>query len=432
MSRVSPNTMQVDIAILGGGLAGLSLAVRLQALCQEARFAHLKSALVEPRGAYQHDRHWGFWDVQAHPFTSIIKHRWPKTRIVGDDRDTSASKPPFNGTLQALGSETSSAVEEPAYCAIASGDFYAHCLQVMARTTHITRVHATATQLAALEAGASVSLDNGTTLHATLVLDSRLPAKSAPASSHALEQRFVGYAIDTASPVFDANVATLLDFQMARAQTSSQTGVHFSYVLPFSARQALVYDTWFVAPDAPPIAHRTHMEQYVRTHLTAQFTVTGEEPGVIPMDANLGQARSAFPHTIAFGTAGGAVRPATGYAFLQVQTQADAISQAIATHGVAGACAAIQGRAPSYATPTLWMDRVMLGALKRHPETAAPWFTQLFERTPRDRLVRFLTHGGAWADKLAVMRALPAMPLLRAAWRDQFPAAHAAYTPKVC
>ncbi len=60
----------VDVAILGGGCAGLSLAMRL------AR-TDLSFRVVEPRETYRDDRSWSFWRVAPHPFEDILAGIWP-------------------------------------------------------------------------------------------------------------------------------------------------------------------------------------------------------------------------------------------------------------------------------------------------------------------------------------------------------------------
>ena len=53
-----------DVAIIGAGLAGLSLAARLA----EPPFAGLRVLVLEPRTLYRRDRTWSYWSMQPHPF----------------------------------------------------------------------------------------------------------------------------------------------------------------------------------------------------------------------------------------------------------------------------------------------------------------------------------------------------------------------------
>ena len=69
-----------------------------------------------------------------------------------------------------------------------------------------------------------------------LIFDSRTP--DIPENS--LLQHFIGLEIKTPHPVFDAGVVTLMDFRCDQSR-----GIHFIYLLPFSADTALVESTLF-------------------------------------------------------------------------------------------------------------------------------------------------------------------------------------------
>jgi len=88
--RPSPSGNPADgIAILGAGLAGLSLALRLVEAGVDAPIT-----LVEPRTAYACDRTWGFWETEAHPFAHLVAERWPAWRVT-----TAAAQHGCTGTV---------------------------------------------------------------------------------------------------------------------------------------------------------------------------------------------------------------------------------------------------------------------------------------------------------------------------------------------
>ncbi|MDZ7713393.1 MAG: hypothetical protein U5L06_09905 [Rhodovibrio sp.] len=64
---------------------------------------------------------------------------------------------------------------------------------------------------------------------------------------------------------------------------------------------------------------------------------------------------------------------------------------------------------------TDWLDRVFLSRLVRAPDAGPALLARLFDRVPPERLVRFLMERGGPLDHLAVMTALPTLPLLREA-----------------
>ena len=66
----------VDIAILGGGCAGLSVAVRLAA---RGRSLHV----IEPRETYFEDRAWSFWRTAHDPFEDCVRRSWAAWDVDG-------------------------------------------------------------------------------------------------------------------------------------------------------------------------------------------------------------------------------------------------------------------------------------------------------------------------------------------------------------
>ena len=68
---------EVDVTILGGGAAGLSLASALVASDTPPETIRI----VEPRTAYQRDRTWCFWDHEAPLHPEAIAHRWPAWNV---------------------------------------------------------------------------------------------------------------------------------------------------------------------------------------------------------------------------------------------------------------------------------------------------------------------------------------------------------------
>jgi lycopene beta-cyclase len=114
---------------------------------------------------------------------------------------------------------------------------------------------------------------------------------------------------------------------------------------------------------------------------------------------------------IPWGTAAGAIRPSSGYAFSRIERASEAMTQYWSQH-----------RSPDPAIThesklLAWMDRVFLRAMTRHPEGVPAYFTRLFDRVPPDALIRFLESEPRPADILQVMCALPPAPFIAAALR---------------
>ena len=105
-----------------------------------------------------------------------------------------------------------------------------------------------------------------------------------------------------------------MDFDVPQEQ-----GLHFMYVLPFSANEALVESTYFSPKVHDSALYESHIQNYIKDRfgLEDNYTVVRKEGGVVPMTTKT------LPNTghsswFRLGTPGGQVRPATGYSFLQV------------------------------------------------------------------------------------------------------------------
>jgi lycopene beta-cyclase len=111
-----------------------------------------------------------------------------------------------------------------------------------------------------------------------------------------------------------------------------------------------------------------------------------------------------------FGTAGGATRPSTGYAFVAIQAQCDAAAAALAAGRVPLA-------PPARPAMVRMMDHVLLDLLAQRPDLAPRVFSALFARCEPGALVRFLNDLATPADFVSVAAAIPFLPTMGAALR---------------
>jgi lycopene beta-cyclase len=360
-----------DVAIIGAGLAGLSLAVRLAG----PPFAGLRVLVLEPRTQYRRDRTWSYWPMQPHPFQAAVASSWDRWSIAAPDRTV---------TRDARGLR---------YESIPADRLYQLALERIHAAPHITLRQGVSAYVEEDAEGVQLRF-GGETARARLAFDTRPPASL---GAHGLTQIFAGWEIETRDAVFDPSTVTLMDFRCAQAGAA-----HFTYVLPSSPRRALVEDTWFAPCGLPAPDHRTAIRDYLRTRYgVTAFDIVFEERGALPMDPVF------RPHPgrwlLPIGTAGGGTRPSTGYAFNAIQAQCDRIAADLRA-------GRIPRPVPGRPSAVQLMDRVLLDMLDRQPELAAPLFASLFERCEPRTLVRFLNDRAGVADLVAVGLAMPFAP----------------------
>lgn len=370
----------VDVAIAGGGCAGLALA---EALAVAA--PHLRVGVVDGRRAGRDPRTWSSWADGCDPVPEAVGASWASWEIRRAGEVVTASDP-----------------DHP-YRMVRAADYRAAMSARADARPATTTLHAGAHVRGITEAGIDTTRGE---LRASTVVDARGPLPLGPPQPGRvrLHQRFLGQWIRTTTPVFDPTTATLMDFDVGRPD--ADTAVRFVYVLPVSATEALVEATAFLPGAEDPEPFRDDVARYVARRwglAPHEWTVVGEEAGSIPMTD---EPVPAGP-VAAVGVRAGITRPSSGYAYARIQRQARQVARALATGSPV----------PAFRDPwrTRALDAVFLRFLRDQPERAPEVFARMFRDLPGPLTVRFLTERATLGDELRLVLALPKIPFLRAA-----------------
>lgn len=366
-----------DIALIGFGAATMSLAVRL------ASDYPGRVAVIEPRELPSDDRTWCGWRLADHPFTDQAAQTWSAWAVSHGGRELVCRSDhiPYE-MLRA------SAVQARALDAVASRPDW----QFFSRQTLQTATYE--------KAHWRLSLSSGATITADCVMDSRPPGIGLDRPW--LWQSFVGR--ELIGPDLPATgPVRLMDFIDDDAPLLT-----FVYELPISDGRRLIELTRF-APQRPSLAELgTSLDRLLDARGLATHTIDREESSHLPMAPIPPTSRSGWMRV---GTAGGSMRPATGYAFHGIQRWADACARSL----IAGnnACP------PSRSRWMDWLDGVFLESLWADGNADAPGarFHRLFECTPPESMARFLMSRPRLGDIGHVLGALPMLPMLGAAGR---------------
>ncbi|WP_454320183.1 lycopene cyclase family protein [Streptomyces phaeoluteigriseus] len=378
-----------DVAIVGAGAAGLSLAYRIARTASARRPSVI--LLEPPPGPLRPpSRTWCFWEPGPGPFDAVLTAVWQRLRLHTPE-----------------GRAVETGIAPLRYKMIRSDDFEAFVARELTHSGRVRRLEATVETVDGIAGGAEIRArapdGRPLTLRARWVFDSR-PLGSLPAARTTLLQHFHGWFVRAARPVFTPDRVDLMDFRVPQPRH----GLAFGYVLPTGPREALVEYTEFSGevlsrPDYEAALHRyTH-----RVLELGPFEVTSTETGVIPMtDAPF--ARRTAPSVFRIGAAGGATRPSTGYTFAAVQRQTRAVAAAL-----------VSGRhplpPPAHSARSRAMDAVLLRALDSGRIDGAEVFSRLFTEVPAERLLRFLDGRTRLLEDLSVGVRTPVLPMLRSA-----------------
>lgn len=287
-----------DVIVVGGGLSGGLIAWWLS-----RQLPQLRVAVVESQPYLGGNHTWCFFDSDLAPelraaIAPLVAYHWDRYDV---------RFPSLKRTLQTP------------YSAVTS-DRFNRVLRADLAAGSIFQSHAEQIGIS------SVTLGNGSVLHAPCVIDAR-GARDVPYLALGF-QKFVALEVEVGQP-HQLQHPIIMD-----ATIPQQDGYRFFYTLPLTATRLLIYDTYY--SDGRDLA-REALEQRIRSYIddngwTLQ-RVCREEHGVLPIvlaghEAQLDRNASTGVPTV--GLAAALFHPTTGYSLPDAVRTADLITRAAA------------------------------------------------------------------------------------------------------
>ena len=366
---------EFDIAIIGGGNAGFTLAAQLAAQDNPP-----STVVIEPQTTQQRDCSWGLWalDQQTEQLSHSVKGRWRRWQLIDNTSRVVHSSNQYS------------------YLSLSSADYLIDRAAQLREP--VSLIEDSVKALHSQQHKTIVETEKGRYSVKT-VYDSRPPK----IAEDGLRQHFLGWHIHTKEPIDDPDMATLMDFRVDQSR-----GLHFIYALPFSDHHMLIESTLISAELEPQSWYRDAIERWLRDNNIEVAEVICEEAGVIPMDTLISDSASPVSDGMAsiasIGAASGAVRRSSGYAFQHIQQQ---ISQLAA--GIAQGNMAVPAPISSRLTV---MDKIFNGVLLSRPELAVSLYMRMAQALNGDQFARFMLGQATANDWLRVIAAMPKIPFL--------------------
>jgi lycopene beta-cyclase len=367
-----------DFVFAGGGLAGLSLACGLA----RSPLRQSKILIVEPNPGQLHERIWCYWAEldRTDLFAASATRTWHQLRVAWPESDR----------LVGLGRYR--------YRMIRGSDFYACVRQQLAGCPDVTWLEGHVEQVHDLPEGARVIV-NGQAYSGRWVFDSR-PNGLARVEPAAVHMRFRGWEVEAPRAVFDPGAPSFLDFR-----TPQKNDARFFYVLPLSARRAIVEYTLFSAARLGRGEAEAALRQYLQVAWgLAGFRVLREEAGSLPLSAR-SFPRRLGAHVMAIGLNGGLLKPTTGFAFRRIQDDTAAIVRSLVETGAPWRVPATPWRYRLY-------DALMLRVMHRRGAQISAIFEALMAGNGIERVLAFLDERDSVRQDLALIASLPPGPFL--------------------
>ena len=361
-------TIDLDIAIIGGGSAGITLAAKLSSC---------SAAVVEPRTPAERDCSWALWadKHQQQQFAAATKGSWRQWRLIDHHAEILHSSDYYR------------------YTSLSSARYMTECENKLSAGVQLIR--ATAQEVVAAGRGGSFTAA-GQRYKAARLYDSRPPKMAEPS----LKQHFLGWEIRTKVAIDEPHIATLMDFRVDQSR-----GLHFIYVLPFSDRRLLIESTMISNQLEDKNWYRQAIEQWLQDRNIEIEDKLGEEAGIIPMQTIIPVDTS----ITSIGAASGAVRLSSGYAFTGIQAQITELVKRI--------------NAGTFSVPTpispalIRMDKIYNRVLMAHPELGVTMMMKIARALDADGFARFMLGCASLMDWARVILAMPKAAFIKQALR---------------
>lgn len=381
MSKKQNFNHSFDYVIIGSGLAGLQVALAMQA---DSFFDTKKIIIIDQSSKNSNDKTFSFWEKSSSQWDQITYKTWGKTYFHTNSKCLEIPLTPY------------------LYKSIKAIDFYKYCLNKLKNKPQFYFI--TDTVVSVKEKKNSVLVTtNGNQFSGKHVFDSRISDNFNHKKNKypLVSQSFKGWEIKTSSPIFNSNFFTMMDYRLRWKNSTS-----FMYILPKSDTEALLEYTFFAPFILSEKDFDLQLKLYLKQHFPQiKYTITATEKGVIPM--------TAYPfkddHSTCItkiGTAGGWVKASTGYSFKFAEKNAKAITLQLKKNQ--------HPTGYKSAKRFHFYDRLFLKILQNQNTKGVLIFEKMYQNITPDIFFRFLDEETNIWEEIKLISKLPYIPFLKA------------------
>lgn len=363
------STTVYDFAIVGAGAAGLNLAL---AMNDDSWFADKKILLLDKEQKRDHDKTWCFWEKGPGKWDSIITQNWTSGKFITSQHNLDLKLSPYS------------------YKMLHADNFYKYAKKKIETADNIDWI---TNEVKQIQAGEMMLIKTEQSVFSVKqVFDSRIDPDFFQNNDKYIRllQHFKGWFITAKDHVFDPTTFVMMDYRNKWQDTTS-----FTYILPTSSTEALVEFTFFSPKLVNDEIYDHQLEKYVSEILKIEeYSIDKVEKGVIPM-SNYPFIRANQKGIYKIGTAGGWVKPSSGYSF----KNAEKMSSKILNNLKAGHLPDKGLHKKKYRI----YDTLFLDVLSRRNEIGEELFTTMYTKNPIHRVFEFLDEDTNFIQDIAIM-----------------------------
>lgn len=368
-----------DVLIVGGGLAGCLMALKLSVARPELKIQLIESA--ERLGGAQT---WGFraTDIPAEAMEWIeplLEKSWTNSQV---------RFPKLDRTLSA------------SYHTMRSENLHKHLLKVLGQGVRLKSKVARITD-------SEVTLENGKKISASCVLDTR-GFTGAPSAKVSGYQKFIGFDCELETP-HDLTTPIVVD-----ATCPQLDGFRYFSLLPWDETRILVKETFY--SDSPDL-NLERITKSIRSYMERRGwkikAITKEERGVLPIPMTSDYiTNSAEGEALPVGVRGGYFHATTGFSLPDAVRFAEIIS-AVPEITTQKAREALMKQRRSWLSRQRFYRIVNRLIFYASEPSLRYQVMQKFYELPEETIERFYSGRTTWSDRIRILRAKPPLPMSR-------------------
>jgi lycopene beta-cyclase len=357
-------------------------------MVQRPFYQDKKILLLDADAKKTNDRTWCFWDEKKH-FENIQHNAWDAA-VFAD-----------------AGFERRFAMAPYTYRMIRGLDFYQCTFQELENHPNITIIQEKVVDLQELENHCLVKTENQS-FSCNYVFNSIFNPKLLMAQKKfpLVHQHFVGWFVQTETPVFTPDCATFMDFSVPQ-----KGNTRFMYVLPTSEKEALLEYTLFSANLLPREEYESEIKAYLEGLGVTHYTLTETEQGNIPMTCYPFWKHNS-ERILHIGSAGGWTKASSGYTFKNALKKSKALVDFLPQNSDLRKFQTMN---------RFWLyDLLLIDLLFHQNEVGSSIFASMFRQGKVATIFKFLDEETTFLEDLNIILRCPKTLFLKALWHRFF------------
>lgn len=360
---------QFDFIIVGAGLSGLHLSY---CFLKDEYFKDYSFLIIDKEKSKKEDNYFSYWEIGDGKWDSILKNKWSK------------------GDFFSKKGKVEMDFSDYSYKTLSSSKFKEYVKKKIKKKKKFKLSKDTVLKIKE-EKNNIVVVGNKKNYNAKHVFDSRLsPILNKKIKKHTyLKQHFLGWVVKTNEKIFNKRSFVFMDYRIRDKNSTA-----FTYVLPFKKNEALIEHTYF----SKNVQNHDVYEEYIKDYLNkyygkSTYKLVKSEFGVIPMTTYPFHSDSTMNIT-KIGTAGGWVKPSTGYSFKNCEKYSEKILDNIKN-----------GKEFKISPKKryLFLDKILLGVLSNYNYQGESIFHRMIKRNKTKNVLRFLDEESTLLEMIKII-----------------------------